>query len=195
VAKQVDSEQILDGARRALALHGPHGTTLEDIAEQAGVSRVTLYRRGTTRESIIAELASRAEEEYRRALWPALTGRGLAVDRLELALDALCDVAEENLALLEAIDQGPLVNEPAPVDGTEVPTRATFTEPLERLINDGVADGSVREGEPLELAETLFNMVATSYMHLRWTHRWAPERARTAVVGVALNGVRSDRSK
>src|SRR4051794_11147979 len=68
MAKQIDQEQILDGARRALAIHGLHGTTLEVIAEQAGVSRVTLYRRGTTRESIMAELAERAAEEYRRAL-------------------------------------------------------------------------------------------------------------------------------
>jgi AcrR family transcriptional regulator len=195
MAKQVDPEQILDGARRALAIHGPHRTTLEDIAEEAGVSRVTLYRRGTTRESIMAELAGRAAEEYRRALWPALTGRGQGADRLELALNALCDVAEANLALLEAIDQGPLLNAPPPADGTEVPTLPTFTEPLERLVSDGLADGSIRAADPPELAEVLFNTVGVTYTHLRSVHRWAPERARSAVVDIALRGIRSDQAR
>jgi AcrR family transcriptional regulator len=192
MAKQIDQEQILDGARRALAIHGPHRTTLEDIAQQAGVSRITLYRRGTTRESILAELAARGAEEYRRALWPALTGREPAVERLDLALNALCEVIEDNLALLDAIDQGAVVNAPTTGDDAEVPTRPAFTEPLERLIGDGLADGTVREGDPHELAEILFNIVANSYQHLRSVHRWKPERAREAVVGTALRGVLAD---
>jgi AcrR family transcriptional regulator len=194
MAKQVDPEQILAGARRALAIHGPHNLTLEEIADQAGISRVTLYRRGATRESILAELADAAAEEYRRALWPALTGRGSAVERLELALEALCDVAEANLALLVAMEsvQSSVFNDQPSEQAAEVRTRQAFTDPLERLIRDGIADGGLREDDPQELAETLFGMVGVTYTHLRGTHRWAPERARRAVVRVALNGVRSD---
>jgi AcrR family transcriptional regulator len=194
MARQVDPEQILAGARRALAIHGPHNLTLEEIAEEAGISRVTLYRRGATRESILAELADAAAEEYRRALWPALTGRGSAVERLELALHALCEVAEANLALLVAMEsvQSSVFNDQSSEQAAEVRTRQAFTDPLERLIRDGIADGSLREDEPLELAETLFGMVGVTYTHLRGTHRWPPERARAAVVRVALDGVRSD---
>jgi AcrR family transcriptional regulator len=189
MAKQIDSEQILDGARRALSIHGPHRMTLEDIANEAGISRVTLYRRGTTRETIISELVSRAGEEYRRAVWPALTARGPAAEQLELALRALCEVTESNLALLEVIDQGLVVNAAPSDDGAEVPTRQTFIEPLERLISDGIADGSLREADARQLAETIFNIVGVSYQHLRSVHHWAPERARDQVVGVALHGI------
>jgi hypothetical protein len=34
----------------------------------------------------------------------------------------------------------------------EALTRSVFTEPLERLLRDGIADGSLREVEPLETA-------------------------------------------
>ena len=196
MAKQVDHEQILDGARRALELHGPHETTLEDIAEQIGISRVTLYRRGATRESIISELADRAAEEYRRALWPALTRRGRALDRLEEALKALTEVAEANLSLLIVIqsrteDSDAVFNDPPPSDDGEIPTRRVFTDPLERLISDGQADGSIRDGDAFDLATVLFVMVGMSYRHLRFEHRWPPERARDAVVPVALRGLAS----
>jgi len=194
VAKQVDYEQILAGARRALEIHGAHDTTLEDIAEEAGVSRVTLYRRGATRESIIAELADRAAEEYRRALWPALTRRGTALDRLQQALDALTEVAEANLALLVAVqsstaDSDAVFNDPAPSEDGEIPTRGAFTDPLERLIEDGQADGSIRAGNAFDLATVIFTMVGLGYRHLRFEHRWSAERAREAVVAMALRGV------
>jgi AcrR family transcriptional regulator len=194
VAKQVDHEQILAGARRALAIHGPHGTTLEDIAEQAGISRVTLYRRGATRESILSELADRAAEEYRRALWPALTSHGEPTERLEEALNALTEVAEANLPLLIAIqsnsfNSNAIFNDPPASADDEIPTRRVFTDPLERLVSDGQADGTIREGNPFHLATVLFTMVGLTYAHLRFEHRWPPERAREATVATALHGI------
>ena len=199
MAKQVDYEQILAGARRALEIHGAHDTTLEDIADEAGVSRVTLYRRGATRESILAELADRAAEEYRRALWPALTGRGNALDRLEQALFALTEVAEANLALLVAIqsstaDSDAVFTDSAPSEDAEIPTRAAFTDPLQRLVEDGQAEGSITAGDPFDIATVLFTMVGLGYRHLRFEHRWPVQRARDAVVATALRGVAAEGS-
>jgi AcrR family transcriptional regulator len=193
VAKQVDHEQILAGARRAIEMRGAQ-TTLEDIAEQVGISRVTLYRRGATRESILSELADRATEEYRRALWPSLTGRGRALDRLEQALSALTDAAEANLSLLVVIqssteDSDAVFNDPSNGADGEIVTRHVFTDPLERLISDGQEDGSVRDGDPSDLAAALFTMVGLGYRHLRFEHRWSAERARETVVSVAVSGL------
>jgi AcrR family transcriptional regulator len=191
LAERIAEEQVLEGARRALARFGHERATLERIAQEAGVSRVTLHRRGVTREGILAALAERAAEEYQQALWPALTSRGTGRARLERALKAVCEVAEANLALLMALQaQSDAIFHAEPSDDREeVETRWAFTEPLERLLIDGQADGTLRAGDPLEIATVLFNQVGWTYLHLRSGHRWAPERALRAVVELALDGV------
>src|SRR4051794_29025980 len=181
-------EQVIDGARRALERHGWRGATLERIATEAGVSRMTLHRRGITRERVREELGRRLEDEYRAALWPALTGAGTGRDRLELALDALCDVADANHELIAALEDAPrdaIFHEP----GDNVLTKSVFTEPVERILRDGMLDGSLREIDVTETATVLFNLVGWTYRHLRRGHGWSPERARAGLLALALDGV------
>jgi hypothetical protein len=122
-------------------------------------------------------------------MWPALTGSGTGAERLTLALEALCDAAEEHMALLVALR--------AQSDGIfhrdedEALTRSVFTEPLEKLLREGVADGSLREVDPTEYATVLFNVVGWTYIHLRTGHGWKPERAHSATLDSALNGIRA----
>jgi AcrR family transcriptional regulator len=109
-------------------------------------------------------------------------------------LNALTEVAEANLALLVAIqsstqDSDAVFNDPAPSEGDEIPTRGAFTDPLERLVEDGQADGSIRAGDTFDIATVLFTMVGMGYRHLRFEHRWPQERAREAVVATALHGI------
>jgi len=180
---------LLEAGRRALRRHGWQGLTAERIAEEAGISRVTLHRRGVRKQDILDALTEKAIEAYRAALWPALTGPGSGGERLEQALRALCDSAEENLELLVALRQqtDAIFHEP---DGGEALTRSVFTEPLERLLRDGIADGSLRSVDPVETATVLFNLVGWTYIHLRTGHRWSPEHARERTVEIALHGVR-----
>ena len=72
------------------------------VAREAGVSRVTLYRRGATRAAIVSALRERLAQEEREALWPALAGDGTARERLQAALGILCDANEQSLELLDA---------------------------------------------------------------------------------------------
>jgi AcrR family transcriptional regulator len=179
---------ILDAARRTLDRHGWSATTAERIAEEAGISRVTLHRRGLTRERILELLAERAALRYRDAMWVPLTAPGSARERLGEALEVLCALAEENMSLLLALDE----SANAAVfhdDAEEQLTRSSFTEPLERILRDGAADGSLRELEPLEAATVLFNLVGWTYIHLRSGHAWSEERARRATLEIALKGV------
>jgi AcrR family transcriptional regulator len=178
---------LLEAARRTFAASGYAGATLERIAAEAGVSRVTLHRRGITRDGLLAELVARATDDYRRAMWPALTGAGTGAERLGQALEALCEAAEHHMALLVAVR--------AQSDGIfhrdedESLTRSVFTEPLERLLRDGAADGSLRETDPLETATVLFNLVGWTYVHLRTGHGWSAQRASRATLDPVLHGL------
>ena len=52
---------------------------------------------------------------------------------------------------------------------------SVFTEPVQRLLADGVADGSLAVDDPEETATVLFNLVGHTYRHLRAGHGWSPE--------------------
>lgn len=182
---------LLEAARRAFTRHGYAGTTMERIAEEANVSRVTLHRRGVTKHGLLAELVARATDDYRRAMWPALTGEGRGAERLAQALEALCESAEQHMALLVAVR--------AQADGVfhrddeeEAMTRSVFTEPLEKLLRDGMSDGSLRTVDPMETATVLFNLVGWTYIHLRTGHGWRPDRARSATLDPVLHGLFAD---
>src|SRR5919201_6433219 len=103
----VADARILAAARQAVERHGWREATLERIAGEAGLSRMTLHRRGVTRAAVLAGLASLLEAEYRTALWPALTAPGDARERLQLACERMCDVAERNLELIAALGDQP----------------------------------------------------------------------------------------
>jgi AcrR family transcriptional regulator len=181
-------ENVLVGARNAIAGHGLRGATLARIAEAAGVSRMTLHRRGVTRAAIVAALRREFERAYREAFWPAVTSTASPVQRLRMALEAQCMVEERFLDVsgaLAAAETDELFHE----RGRDAPTRDAFIAPLRRILADGVADGSLRVVDPGRTATVLFNVVAGTYRHLRVGHRWSAHRAATAVVDVALNGV------
>jgi AcrR family transcriptional regulator len=180
---------LIRAAREAIGARGWSATTMEDIAAAAGVSRMTLHRRGVTRDGLLDVLREALVAEEREALWPALTASGTGRERLELALGVLCDLDERNLAVRSAIDADTgdaIWHQP----GDDALTRPEFTAPFRRLLEDGAADGSLAPAGDLdELATVVYNVVGHSYRHLRTRHRWAPERARDAVVGLALRGV------
>ena len=184
---------VLAAARQVLAAEGPAAATLERIATAAGISRMTLHRRGVTRPDILRALAARLEAEHREAMWTALVATGTACDRLRLALELDCAVTERNLALLDALDDAArhaIFHQGAP-DGL---TRGVFVDPLKRLLLDGAADGTLTVEDPRETATVLFNAVGHTYRHLRGGHGWSPERARTGVLALVLQGLETARS-
>ena len=164
---------IVDAASHVLAQDGLAAATLERISAAAGVSRMTLHRRGVSKQDILRALTERLEADYRDAMWEALVARGVAADRLRIALERLCDVSERNLGLLDGLSasaRDAIYHEP---EGSRL-TRSVFVEPLERLLLDGAADGSLAAVDAREMATVLFNAVGHTYRHLRTGHGWEP---------------------
>jgi AcrR family transcriptional regulator len=179
---------IVDAARHVLAQDGLAAATLERISATAGVSRMTLHRHGVSKQMILGALAEALEYDYRNAMWDALVSRGSARDRLQTALESLCDVTERNLGLLDGLS----ARTPDAIyheSGSSGLTRKVFVEPLERLLLDGAADGSLAPVDAAEVATVLFNAIGHTYRHLRTGHGWSPERARRGILELAMSGV------
>jgi AcrR family transcriptional regulator len=180
---------IVDAARDVLAQEGLAAATLERISAAAGVSRMTLHRHGLSKSTILQAVAARFESEHRETMFNALVAPGTARERLELALTLQCELADRNLATLEALSapaRDAIFHEPGPA----ALTRQTFIEPLQRLLLDGAADGTlVAVADARETATVLFNTVAHSYRHLRAGHGWSARRAREGVLQLVLDGL------
>src|SRR5215471_16222688 len=181
-SEPVQDARLLAAAARVLEDAGWHGLTVEAVAEAAGLSRVTAWRLGASREALVAALLRDLAVAYREAMWPALVGAGDARQRLDRALDALFGVIDSHLPLLLASDQ---------IFHRAKAASVNFNEPFARLFGDGIADGSLAPpgGDPAEAAELLFNTVCWSYVHLRGRHHWPSERARQGLRSLMTPGL------
>src|ERR1700743_3078819 len=101
--KEPPEPKLIAAARKAVENHGYSGLTLERIAGEADVSRVTLHRRGHSKDEIFNALIVQVREEHRDALWPAPTASGDGAGRLRLAVAKVCDMCERDLLVMLAL--------------------------------------------------------------------------------------------
>jgi len=184
----VPDSATLDAAHRAIERHGWRDATLERIASEAGVSRMTLHRHRVTRDGVLHGLTQRLEREHQETMDAVVAGPGDARARLRGVLEAECELAEQNLELSQALGSAgrdAIYHE----SGSPALTRATFTLPYRRLLAEGAGDGSLKADNADETATVLLNLVGHTYRHLRQGHGWELARARDAVCSIALGGV------
>jgi AcrR family transcriptional regulator len=173
---------LLDAVSRILERDGLRGLNLSAIAAEAGVSRVTLHRRGAQLDDYLVAVLGRASDDLRASLWPALTGPGDALTRLRAGLEALCAVFDRHAGVLKAVYGQPAW--PLPADPASTTSRR-FIEPFERMLKDGLVDGSLTCDDPHDDALLLANTVAWGYLHMRVAHRWPRRKAMTRLVELA----------
>ncbi|WP_420410369.1 TetR/AcrR family transcriptional regulator [Hoeflea sp.] len=89
-------QQILDGAIAAFARYGPRKTTMGDIAEQAGISRQTLYARFANKSEIMLAAMELISERVVEAVSEAWKGTAAISERIDIFLD---------LAIIRFFDQ------------------------------------------------------------------------------------------
>jgi AcrR family transcriptional regulator len=183
--------QILDAARAAIVRYGYAGLSLERIAAEAGLSRVTLHRRGFTTDEIFDELVERGMTEQREALWPVLAAEGTGAERLRRALGTILDRCEQDLDVLLAISaqsdaRRHLEGGPAATARRMSSAGRVLVDPIQILVREGVKDGSLREVDAEVEGVLLLVSVAATYVRLRTAFAVPRKRAREMVVDHSL---------
>lgn len=177
-------DELVPATIAVLGEVGWDGLTLEKVAERAGRSRVTLWRNGVSRESLLETLLRRLAADYREAMLPVLVASGTPRERLERTMNALCDVVDKHADVLSVSDEmfhraGHIANSPM-----------SFLDPFLRAIADARAAGAITtRTKDLDLADVLFNGVAWTYLHFRVRHQWPAARARRLLITTLLDGV------
>ncbi|MGH8978349.1 MAG: TetR/AcrR family transcriptional regulator [Acidimicrobiia bacterium] len=76
-------QQLLDVAREVFAARGFHATSMDDIAEAAGVTKPVLYQHFPSKRSLYIELLTDTGEQLLRALTAATRNLERGRDRVE----------------------------------------------------------------------------------------------------------------
>ncbi|MBB2914551.1 AcrR family transcriptional regulator [Streptosporangium becharense] len=90
---------ILDAAYEQFCRMGIRRSTMEDVARRAGVSRITVYRRFTTKEALVEHVVRREFRRYFNRFLTDIEQAGTAADRVVLGF----------VSSLRAIRHNPLI--------------------------------------------------------------------------------------
>ena len=89
-------EQLLDVGRALLAAKGFGGTSIEEIAQRAGVSKPVVYEHFGGKEGLYAAVVDREMERLLTRMTTALSGGGHPRELLERAAVTLLDYIEDS---------------------------------------------------------------------------------------------------
>src|SRR5512134_3422814 len=167
-------DEILEAAAGVLARSD--GTSMEDVAAAAGISRGTVYRYFPNRESLLRALEAAANEEARVRLAEANLERVPVDEGLARATRALVAVGEHFIVLLRE----------------RRPPEPSFAPPLVELLTRGVESGDLRTDVPVTvLVEALLVLVAVSTRSGKAIGMGAEDISATAL-RLFLDGARVD---
>ena len=181
---------MLDAVDRIIERGGLQALSLSSIADEAGISRVTLHRRGISVDDCLVGVLARASDDLRTSLWPVATGSGDAAERLDLGLRVLCEVAERHAGVVVQFFGQPNLPIPGKPGRT---TSLEFVELFERLLRDGTADGSLSVTDHGREATLVANSVFWIYLQMTRAHGWPPGEATERAIEMATGIVRTTR--
>lgn len=151
----------LYSAAPLIADRGLADSRIDDIADVTGIPKATLYYYFAGKEEILAFLLRDVLELVAGAVGTAVSSPGTARDRLQSAVSAQLRVMLENPDVCRALlgDLGRATRLPE----LALALRTAFHDPIERLLRDGVKDGTIREvADPPAVALSIFGAVTVA---------------------------------
>lgn len=154
-----DDDLLLDAVREEVLAYGVRRATATSIAQRAGVSRVTVHRRGGSIKQLILDALV---TEFSRAMAEVAE----RVEQDEQPGNARESVVATSVALVDTLSRSPLVAAllehdpdlllPYLVDRLGR-SQLLVLEGAAAAIQDGQQEGTIREGDPRLLAQILLH--------------------------------------
>ena len=150
-------QDLLAAVREEVLAYGVRRATATSIAARAGVSRMTVYRRGGGVKQLVLDALSR---EFETQIAEVVSGaRGETVrDRLTDAVAGGVRALASSALVTALLRHDPELLVPYLVDRLGH-SQAAFVRVVTPLLQAGIAEGSVRDADPEALAMMLLHAV------------------------------------
>ncbi len=149
-------EQVLDVAYRLFANGGYHGTTVGDICDELRVGKGVFYWYFESKEALFTELLRTYLLKLRRSQQAAISDVADPVQRIEQGIRASIEFYRADPGILSLLRTAARYEEFAGVlhEGQETVVADTAIH-----VKDGMADGSIREGDPDLMAHGILGAI------------------------------------
>ena len=158
------SSRVLDGAYEQFCRKGIRSSTMEDVARRAGVSRITVYRRFSTKDELVEQLVRREYRRYFDQFVIDIKDARTAADRVVLGFVSSLRTIRSN-----ALISGLMVEEPSSLvpsiigDGGRVLT-ATVRQFVAGQLRREQQAGNVSGDVDVDLVAELMVRMSTSFL-------------------------------
>ena len=162
---------------------GYRATTLNDIAQQAGLDRATVYYYFSSKEECFREAVSGIlDDNLAEAELLARTNGMDSRDKLTRLIQRLMTSYEQNYPQMYVYiqqDMHKVADQTTPWAKQMASQTHRFEKAVIALISEGVKRGSLRKDVPVDLiANSIFGM-------LNWTHRWHKPGGKHSAIEIA----------
>lgn len=182
----IKRKALIREAARAFSRRGSHGTTLDEVAERLGVTKTALYRYVDNKNDLLfachEEAMSIAFENLDRG---AATGRD-GLDKIRIGMGGYLSEMIGSMGVpVMILEENALRGEQAK---QIIGLRDAFEERLRRLVEEGIADGSI---VPLNAKLAVFALLGAIHWVTKWYSpegAWSADDVADALIELATRG-------
>lgn len=179
-------EQLLASAQQVFVSNGYHAAAMDEIAENAGVSKPVLYQHFPSKLDLYLALLEQSTEDLIKRVQAALDGTDDNHERVRAAIEAYFAFVDDDSAAFRLVFESDLTNEPAVrdiVEGADV----RCAEAVSHVI---AADTGLPEDQSMLVAMGLTGMAQTAARYwLREKGSIPRDQASKAMSVLAWRGV------
>lgn len=194
VRRRQTEDAVLESAERLFVKNGFHGTKVDDIAKDAGLTKGAVYFHFKDKSDVLLALLRRAED---RVLYPILnrmaTSGGSASDRIVEYLHSWARIALEqrNTMFLPILMSFEFLGTGDPIEREVTAMYDRIYSALDQVVQQGRAAGELKDDGPVA-AQIAVLVAITDGMLLEWlrrSHRFDGADVTRALRGVVLGGL------
>ena len=190
VVAEFRQAEIIDAARRVIARDGPRKASMERIAEEANISKGTLYLYFDSKDALVQEATERGHAEMAAHVDAAMRDAQSPVAAIEAYVRSTLQFCDEHEMLFRAMNTYP-DSEGAAASRVVARHVDGYVDRLESVVAKGTEEGALRPVHARRFARLLVEALRGIVIE-RLREKMPPsvDEDADAIVSILLDGVR-----